>query len=330
METITNWIKLNPHIVTIILLIILLIVVIKLVKKILVTGLIIFIMLGVFVFNGSIFPSAEEARDIINKISDKGKNYVQSKEYQEDLQFIKDKYPDLVDMVEEKTKEILGQWLKVGRRIKFSTNFFLLNIRKFTYIIKYQDKGVKIMYKHLSSPEKYILRGIPILFVLGTLMHFAYDFFNKSVIVGLFAAVNESVWEHTKMVLLPVILYWILYYYIKGRKYSIDKNKWFQGALISLITSIISIPILYYFYTEAFGVEVMVIDILILLMANIFGQLLGLHVYKHGKGINAMTVINIFLVIILMYMVFTIYPPHIPLFQDGPSGKYGMWKNFLN
>lgn len=109
MDFLIDWIKLNPDIVTIILLILVLIVVIKFVKKIIVPGIIIFLIVGVFVFKGSIFPSAEEVKDVINKVTTEGKSYVESKEYEEDLKFIKDKYPDLVDIVDKKTKEILGE-----------------------------------------------------------------------------------------------------------------------------------------------------------------------------------------------------------------------------
>lgn len=108
MESVINWIKLNPHIVTIILLIIALIIVIKIVKKVVVSGIIIFLIVGIFVFQGKIFPSANEAKDMINKITTEGKRYIQSNEYKEDLNFMKEKYPQLVDIVEEKTNEILG------------------------------------------------------------------------------------------------------------------------------------------------------------------------------------------------------------------------------
>lgn len=109
MDSLIDWIKLNPDIVTIILLIIALIIVIKFVKKVLVWGIIIFLIVGVFVFKGSIFPSAEEVKNITNKITTEGKSYIESKEYEEDLKFIKDKYPDFVDIVDKKTKEILGE-----------------------------------------------------------------------------------------------------------------------------------------------------------------------------------------------------------------------------
>ena len=65
-------------------------------------------------------------------------------------------------------------------------------------------------------------------------------------------------------------------------------------------------------------------DILILFLADLFGQLLGLHVYRHGKGIPALLVIFIFIVLVILFAVFTFYPPQIPWFRDGVSGKYGI------
>lgn len=182
-------------------------------------------------------------------------------------------------------------------------------------------------YQSLSRPEKWIVLGIPLLFIIGSVMHFVYDIFWESPIAGLFAAVNESVWEHSKMVLLPVILWWSLYYFLRGKEYRIDKNKWFAGALTALIVSLVSIPMLYYFYTEAFGTELLWVDILILFLALLFGQILGFHVYRKGRGISASFVISVFVLVTAMFMVFTFVPPEIPLFRDGMTGTYGIdWK----
>jgi len=172
-----------------------------------------------------------------------------------------------------------------------------------------------IMYKTLKSSEKWIIKGIPGLFLIGTFMHFLYDLIGENIIVGLIVPVNESVWEHSKMVLLPVICWWSFYYIIKSKEYNIDKNKWFTSALIALLTALTTIPLLYYFYTEAFGVEILVVDISILFLAVLFGQLLALHFYKYSKGINLHILVYIFILIILVFMVFTVYPPHIPLFS---------------
>lgn len=179
-------------------------------------------------------------------------------------------------------------------------------------------------YKTLLPSEKWIVKGIPGLFLIGTFMHFLYDLSGGNVIVGLISAVNESVWEHSKMVLLPVICWWSFYYIIKGKEHNIDKKKWFTSALIALLTALISIPLLYYFYTEAFGVELLAVDISILFLALLFGQLLAFHFYKYSKGINLYIPICIFILLILVFMIFTFYPPHIPFFRVNTTGQYGI------
>lgn len=181
-------------------------------------------------------------------------------------------------------------------------------------------------YKSLSAAQKWILKGIPILFLIGSFMHFFYDLSGKNVIIGLISPINESIWEHLKMILLPVICWWGIYYLIKCKKDNIDKNKWFTAALIALVTSIITTPMLYYFYTQAFGVEVLIVDIIILFVSILFGQLLAFHFYKYSKGINSHISMYIFIFLILIFMVFTFYPPHLPIFRDGITGQYGIIK----
>ncbi len=179
-------------------------------------------------------------------------------------------------------------------------------------------------YKELSNPEKFIIKSIPLLFIAGSLFHFLYELSGKNGIVGLFAAVNESVWEHLKMIVLPVVLFWCVYYYAKGRKYSINKDKWFTSALASLLTALILMPMLYYFYTKAFGVELLAVDILILFLVLMFGQLLGFHFNKYSNGIRWQIAVLIMILIIIMFMAFTYYPPHLHLFLDTSSGTYGI------
>ena len=178
--------------------------------------------------------------------------------------------------------------------------------------------------KMFSLTQRWIKNGIPILFISGTFMHFLYDFSRGKIVIGMIAAVNESIWEHTKMVLLPVICWWTIYYILVREKNNINKSKWFTGALVALLTAIITIPMLYYFYTEAFGVEILAVDISILFLALLFGQLLGFHFYKYSIGIHYIISFSIFIVLVAIYIIFTFYPPHLPLFRDSMTGQYGI------
>ncbi len=174
-----------------------------------------------------------------------------------------------------------------------------------------------------ARPKNWILLGIPVLFGIGSGLHSLYHILGENLIIGLFAPVNESIWEHSKMVIWPVILWWLLYYRFHGREYDIDKDRWYTGALGALLTTLIAMPALYYFYTAAFGVELLWVDILILLAALALGQFLGLHICRYGNGLPPALIILIFAAIILVFLLFTFYPPHIPLFQDAVTGEYG-------
>ena len=175
------------------------------------------------------------------------------------------------------------------------------------------------------KPDTYAFLGITVLFLIGSLFHFLYSISGELFVVGLFTPVNESIFEHTKMVVFPIFLWWSLFYLF--RKDNLDTNKWFMAALLSMLTSIISIPMLYYFYTEAFGVQSLVVDVLILLVAVGCGQLLGLHYYQYGKGIDYRLTLGLMVFIIMLFAFLTIFTPKLPLFQDSIDRSYGIRKS---
>lgn len=164
------------------------------------------------------------------------------------------------------------------------------------------------------KPETYTLIGILVLFVVGSLFHFLYSLTGECFIVGLFVPINESIFEHTKMVVLPIFIWWSIFYLF--RKKDLFVNAWFTSALIAMISAIIAIPMLFYFYSQAFGIESLVIDILILLVSLAIDQILGLHYYRHGKGIEYHFAIVLMIVIIILFAFFTINPPAFPIFNS--------------
>jgi len=164
------------------------------------------------------------------------------------------------------------------------------------------------------KPETYTLLGILVLFAVGSLFHFLYSLTGECFIIGLFVPINESIFEHTKMVVLPVFIWWFIFYLF--RKKDLFVNAWFTSALISMISAIIAIPMLFYFYSQAFGIESLIIDILILLASLAIGQILGLHYYRHGKGIEYHFAIFLMIVIIILFAFFTINPPAFPIFNS--------------
>lgn len=180
--------------------------------------------------------------------------------------------------------------------------------------------------KKLNSEERWILYGIPFICVAGSLFHFLYAFSGRITAIGFISPVNESIFEHTKLGIIPTILWYILSYFITKKKYNTDKNKWSLGCLISIIVSICTIPLLFYFYTEAFGIESLIVDILIFFISVILGQVLSLHIYKHSSSINFLISYAFITLILIFYIIVTVNPPKVPIFMDSQTGTYGINK----
>ena len=174
--------------------------------------------------------------------------------------------------------------------------------------------------------KRNIILSIPILFIIATPIHFLYELTGKIAIVGAITPVNESIGEHFKLATIPVILWWIISYYILKRNVDIDLKKWiFSGAISTLMMPII-ITTFYYTYTGALGISSLVLDIFSLLLALIVGQYLAFQSYKKVRITNIKFTLGILIIIIIIMctIVFTFYPPHIPMFKDSMTGLYGI------
>ena len=75
------------------------------------------------------------------------------------------------------------------------------------------------------------LLGFLFISIIGTLLHFTYDFSNHNKVVALFSAVNESTWEHIKIAVTPFFI-WSL---VDGYIYGLNPN-YFIGKALGLIS----------------------------------------------------------------------------------------------
>ena len=170
--------------------------------------------------------------------------------------------------------------------------------------------------------------GAVFVIIFGTLLHFFYDWSGHNFLVGFLAPINESVWEHMKLVFTPMILFaFIDYYYLRGK---VDD---YCFALLKQISfAIIFIIAVFYIYTSFVGHSVLAIDISSFIVAVILAKWFGYAIltkrFKQWefKGIN--TVAAIVLVALAAFFVLaTINPPQIGLFKDPVDNTYGTDKN---
>lgn len=157
--------------------------------------------------------------------------------------------------------------------------------------------------------------------VFGILLHFSYEWTNSNLIVALFSAVNESIWEHLKLLFFPSIFTFFL-----ARLLNIGNGNYYKVKLNGIIIGMIFIVVFYYTYTGIIGVDYPILDISSFFIATIISELYILFKYDEYKFHNIYISYLIIILICTLFFVFTFKPLHINLFLDPLEKKYGILK----
>lgn len=70
------------------------------------------------------------------------------------------------------------------------------------------------MYRRLNI---FLIIGAVFTIITGTLLHFVYEWSGESLFVGIFSPINESVWEHLKLLFFPMSVWILIGYFIFGK-----------------------------------------------------------------------------------------------------------------
>lgn len=174
--------------------------------------------------------------------------------------------------------------------------------------------------------KKNIIISSFVLFVIGALLHFAYDVLNNNFFVGLITPVNESIFEHLKLALYPIFFWWLLFYLLKHKKYSLNKGRWFFSCFNAMFSSIIIIISIHYVFRYGFGINSVIIDIVSLYIAILLSQLKGFKIYNNILDKNNFLNIIYISLLIILFIYLTINPPKAPIFKDHKTKEYGIYK----
>ena len=164
------------------------------------------------------------------------------------------------------------------------------------------------------------LFGFAFTSLLGTLLHFLYDLTGGSVFVAPFSGVNESTWEHMKLLFWPMLLFCV----IQSRFFR-DREDFLciklKGALIGLGL----IPVLFYTYNGVIGRSPDWINITIFFISAAIAYLYEARRLKgEVKVCRRGLSIFLFCVIAAAFVIFTFNTPAIEIFKDPITGRYGI------
>ena len=176
--------------------------------------------------------------------------------------------------------------------------------------------------KELKFFSKESLVDIIVTSIIGTVLHFTFEFSGKNLLVALFSAVNESVWEHIKIAVWAIYIVALVKMAIKEER---EYNLW-SSLFFKVLTVIILIPALYYLYKAIFIVENLIVDMAIFYISIILSRLVEVIVQNKfrisAKVEDVYKYLN--LATILLFVIFTFIPPKLDIFKDKKNNTFGI------
>lgn len=155
----------------------------------------------------------------------------------------------------------------------------------------------------------------------GTLLHFLYDWTDQSIITAAFSAVNESTWEHMKLLFFPMFIFAL----IQSRFFKEYKSFWCV-KLKGLAAGLILIPVLFYTCSGTFGKLPDAVNIAIFFISAAAAYILETRLFRKDTERCRFPKLAFTMICLMgvLFVVFTFVPPQIPLFQDPITGAYGI------
>ena len=157
----------------------------------------------------------------------------------------------------------------------------------------------------------------------GTLLHFLYEWTGGAVWAALFSGVNESTWEHMKLLFFPTFLYAAIeWFFVRKRK------DFWQIKLVGITIGLLSIPVIFYTYNGAIGPSPDWLNITIFFIAAAITYAVETWLFYKKKERKSFPAISFLALcaIATLFITFTFAPPHLEILKDPLTQTYGIEK----
>ena len=154
---------------------------------------------------------------------------------------------------------------------------------------------------------------IPFIFVavLGTLLHFTYDWSGQNPIVGIFSAQNESTWEHLKLFFFPMLFLTLIQVFFNN-----TQEDFIQRRTIGIVSGMLFIIVVFYTTWGIFGKLVDWWNITIYYLSLIFAFWIESKSQEKAKRMAPYTALAILFVITFAFVMFSFNSPDVGIFYD--------------
>lgn len=183
------------------------------------------------------------------------------------------------------------------------------------YILSGKTIHLEAVMKHFYRKHKKLclcsLAGILFVSSAGCLMHFVYEWSGRNFVLGLFAPVSESTWEHMKLAYFPMLLFFLVEYIFLYKSYP----RLLKADLAGILAGTLLIPVIFYTYTGILGTHNLPLDILTFIISAAAGLYVRCRcVLADKRRTHTFYYFICVLVLGVSFLIFTYYPPDLALF----------------
>jgi hypothetical protein len=161
------------------------------------------------------------------------------------------------------------------------------------------------------------------LFLLGSTLHFVYNWSRHNRKIAILAAVNESYWEHIKIAFWPAFLLYFFEFILGGWRIASfvpAKTVSLYVIVIFMISSVFS----YKYFSKR---NILPVDITLFGLTVFMAQIIGINLLQDLTPSIATISISVFFLVSITtaFLRFTLNPPSEPdIFVDPITSKYGL------
>ena len=152
----------------------------------------------------------------------------------------------------------------------------------------------------------------------GSMFHFAYQWAHCHWFVGCLVAVNESVFEHLKILVFPILLLWFVDFLAFG-----DWNAHVRAVTAAVYSSVTFLVVVHLVVTVWWGYESLAFDIILFVVSALVAQYIGYQCMENKTPDSSNLYVSALVVAVVCHVLFTVCPLQVSFLFEDPRGFYG-------
>ena len=163
--------------------------------------------------------------------------------------------------------------------------------------------------------------GFAVTALSGTLLHFLYDWLGEAVWIAPFSGVNESTWEHMKLLFWPMFIFAIVQSFFFR-----EREDFWCIKLKGIALGLSLVPTLFYLYNGIIGKSPDWINITIFFISAAVAFIYETRLLNKQAlpCKNSRLALGVLIALVLCFILFTFRTPEIGIFKDPLTGTYGI------